>query len=67
MLSETYPERFKFEGNPKEKIKEFYKKQSEVKYSFDDYEYQDGPYCSACQQAPCMCSDREATSTVHDF
>ena len=24
-------------------------------------------YCSACQQDPCECSDREKTSTVHDF
>ena len=24
-------------------------------------------YCSACQQDPCECSDREKTSTVYDF
>lgn len=36
------------------------------KHWFDeDSDY--GSYCSACQQSPCMCSDREATSTVHDF
>lgn len=32
--------------------------------SRNDYHYDDGPYCSACQQAPCMCSDPERTSTV---
>lgn len=24
-------------------------------------------YCEACHQSPCMCSDREKTSTVYDF
>jgi hypothetical protein len=68
LLSETYPDKFRFEGDPSEKIRQFYKKQNEVAQKLhedDDYEY--GPYCSACQQAPCMCSDRESTSTVHDF
>lgn len=23
--------------------------------------------CSACQESPCLCSDRERTSTIHDF
>lgn len=32
----------------------------------NDY-YESGPYCSACQQAPCMCSDPERTSTTWDF
>jgi len=25
--------------------------------------YNDGPYCSACQESPCMCSDPERSST----
>lgn len=29
--------------------------------------YDDNDYCGACQSSPCMCSDREATSTTHDF
>ena len=24
-------------------------------------------FCQACQENPCMCSDREKTSTIHDF
>lgn len=30
----------------------------------EDYSYEDGPYCHACQQSPCLCSDPERTSTV---
>lgn len=30
----------------------------------EDYTYEDGSYCSACQQRPCMCSDPERTSTT---
>lgn len=33
----------------------------------EDFNYESGPYCSACQESPCMCSDREQTSTVFDF
>lgn len=33
----------------------------------NDYHYDVGPYCSACQQAPCMCSDPERTSTVWGY
>ena len=29
--------------------------------------YDDGPYCSSCQQTPCMCSDPEATSSTYEF
>jgi hypothetical protein len=31
--------------------------------------YNDGPsyYCEACGQSPCMCSDREQTSTTHEW
>jgi len=65
LLSETYPHIFKFEGDVKTKIKEFYEQKNEVSYTSERYD--DGPYCSACQQAPCMCSDREASSTIHDF
>lgn len=32
----------------------------------NDY-YESGAYCSACQQAPCMCSDPERTSTTWNF
>lgn len=41
----------------------------EVEYSdksFDTF-YNEAPYCGACQESPCMCSDRERTSTVYDF
>ena len=40
---------------------------------FDDvperekYTYEDGPFCSACEQAPCMCSDPERTSTTFGY
>ncbi len=27
----------------------------------------DNDYCEACQESPCMCSDREKTSSTHDF
>jgi hypothetical protein len=33
----------------------------------NNYSFDDGPYCSACQQAPCMCSDPERTSTVWPY
>ncbi len=29
--------------------------------------FEEDEYCEACQQSPCMCSDREQSSTVHDF
>lgn len=29
--------------------------------------YDDGPYCGACQQAPCMCSDPEQSSMTYWF
>jgi hypothetical protein len=57
LLNQAYPEKFKL-SKPV---------QSQKKQTYEREYYEDGPYCSACQQAPCMCSDREATSTVHDF
>jgi hypothetical protein len=57
LLNQAYPEKFKL-SKPL---------QSQEKDTYEREYYEDGPYCSACQQAPCMCSDREATSTVHDF
>lgn len=41
-----------------EVVVEFYK--DEYDSDYDD----DGPYCYACQESPCMCSDPERTSTV---
>ncbi|MBK0403003.1 hypothetical protein I5M27_08385 [Adhaeribacter sp. BT258] len=38
----------------------------EVTYD-KEYDYDESPYCSSCQMSPCMCSDRERTSTVFDF
>lgn len=32
-----------------------------------DWQDNDDEYCTSCQQSPCMCSDREATSTTHDY
>jgi hypothetical protein len=32
-----------------------------------DYDVPYGRFCSACQQAPCMCSDPERSSTTHNF
>ncbi len=33
-----------------------------------DYEYgNDTGFCDACQMSPCMCSDREKSSTIHDY
>ena len=29
--------------------------------------YIDHEFCQACQERPFMCSDREKTSTIHDF
>ena len=29
----------------------------------DDF-FEDGPYCSACQNSPCVCSDPERSSTI---
>lgn len=41
-------------------------------YDFNDYkepfdDYGDSQFCEACQESPCMCSDRERTSTVYDY
>lgn len=42
-----------------------------IEDSFDDLKnndyYEEGPYCSSCQQAPCMCSDPERTSTSWNY
>jgi hypothetical protein len=65
LLSETYPDKFKFLGTPSERMKEFYNNQNED--SFRHSSYENGSYCSACHQSPCMCSDREASSSVYDF
>ena len=36
-------------------------------YEKDDDVYEDGLYCCACEQAPCMCSDKERTSMTNRF
>lgn len=43
-------------------IKKVVVKKVERSKGNDDYIFDDGPYCSSCQQAPCMCSDPEKTS-----
>ena len=37
--------------------------------SYDDFydDIGDSPYCEACQEQPCMCSDPERTSTVYRY
>ena len=50
----------------------FYKGEEYVKleqiYGNDDqYNSDDERYCESCGQSPCMCSDREKTSTTYDF
>lgn len=43
------------------------------RYNYNEYIEPSGFYfgdsevCGACQESPCMCSDRESTSTIHDF
>ena len=55
--------------NYKYQQKEEQKKRDRMGYGNTrlDQEHEQDIYCDACQQAPCMCSDREASSTVHDF
>lgn len=65
LLNAVYPEIFKFNGNVTETIKDIYESKNNGKYSYEKYD--DGPYCSACMQAPCMCSDREQSSSLWDF
>jgi hypothetical protein len=42
-----------------------------IEDTFDDLKnndyYEEGPYCTSCQQAPCMCSDPERTSTSWNY
>jgi len=38
--------------------------EEEYKTEYDSDDDDDGPYCYACQESPCMCSDPERTSTV---
>lgn len=54
--------------NKKEVVVKFIQenKIDNIKYYNQDY-FEDGPYCEACMQSPCMCSDRERSSTVFDF
>ncbi len=52
--------------NYKYERKQQLRDQNIMRISFDHSKNKD-EYCEACQQSPCMCSDREATSTVHDF
>ncbi|MEI7803354.1 MAG: hypothetical protein WCI97_11945 [Bacteroidota bacterium] len=50
---------------------------SENRTDYDERSYSDNDvsgrnfiqsnYCGACDSNPCMCSDREKTSTIHDF
>jgi hypothetical protein len=35
-------------------------------YSYDD-DNKDSDFCEACQESPCMCSDREKSSTTYDY
>lgn len=44
-----------------EKKKSFNTQKSE---GYDDDYYEEGPYCRACQESPCMCSDPYKTSTT---
>jgi hypothetical protein len=32
-----------------------------------DYQEEESIYCSSCHESPCMCSDREESSSIHDF
>ena len=51
-------------------VREFEEKEQEFWDSnFEPYnnDYGDSGYCEACQSSPCMCSDRERTSTTYDY
>lgn len=52
--------------NHKYEEKQQLRDQKNMHLSFDRDGNKD-KYCEACQQSPCMCSDRESTSTTHDF
>ncbi len=46
----------------------YYQEYYEQMSSGSSYGYDGGSsFCEACQQSPCMCSDREQSSTLHDF
>lgn len=38
-----------------------------AEYMESNYQSDDSEYCDACQESPCRCSDRERTSTTHDY
>ncbi len=73
LLNKTYPEKFKEVIEVEKRIKNYYEgyereifsKKWELKT--ETTAHLDGSYCSACIQTPCMCSDREQTSSLSDF
>lgn len=52
---------------PKLELPEYENDDLTIEDDDDDDSFVDGPYCEACMQAPCMCSDRERSSTTFDF
>ncbi len=53
--------------NHRDEEKKQLQRRTIVRTYLDEDDDEDDEYCDACHQSPCMCSDREATSTVHDF
>ena len=58
------PEFDKMMADLKEKYNSDFDDLDDLEDKNEESIYEDGPYCSACQEAPCMCSDPERTSTV---
>lgn len=73
LLNKLYPEKFKETIEVEKRIKNYYKDYEREIFSkkwnlkTETTAHLDGAYCSACMQAPCMCSDREQTSILTDF
>ena len=53
-----------FERDSYDNVSEW-QEENDYHESYDDYG--DSDVCGACQESPCRCSDRESTSTIHDF
>ncbi len=45
---------------------EYYRNSNE-EFSDDESAPGDSSFCTSCQNSPCICSDREKTSSTHDF
>lgn len=64
-LKYTLPKKTIIINNEKFDYSNRYKGDSNEPSNFQERE--SVPFCSACNESPCMCSDRERSSSIYDF